>query len=84
MPTNIWNLDITKTIKYQDRSSFQTCVRLLTEVAPVLAEYRGKWPIYAILKQYLGTHSRTRTKDLAMEAEEDNGPDRDAIRIYFE
>lgn len=52
-------------------------------MAPVLAEYRGQWPIYAILKQYLGTHSRTRTKDLAMEAEEENGPDRDAIRMYF-
>jgi hypothetical protein len=47
-----------------------------------LAEYRGKWLIYSILKQYLGTHSRTRTKDLAMEAEEGR-PDHNAIKIYL-
>ena len=55
----------------------------LKRVAPVLTEYRNQWPVYAILKQYLGTHSRTLAKDLAAEKEEEGCPDRDAIKAYY-
>jgi hypothetical protein len=52
--------------------------------APVLSNFRKAWPVDEILKQWLSYISNSIKKDFLAEAEDEEEPDRDAVKKYLE